>query len=137
MTNGFDARTSGFHDIALVVGRILIGVLFLVAAYNKFKGYDGTIAYFTRLGVPAPSVTAPLIELFEVAAAILLIVGYQTRIAALALGAFVVVAALFAHTNFADGNQLNHFLKNVAIAGGCLALFVSGPGAYSLDARRR
>jgi putative oxidoreductase len=47
-----------------------------------------------------------------------------------------VVAALIAHTNFADGNQLNHFLKNVAIAGGCLALFVSGAGAYSVDAKR-
>jgi len=136
MTNAFDARASGFHDIALVIGRILIGALFLIAAYNKFKGYDGTIAYFTRLGVPAPSVTAPLIELFEVVAALMLIVGYQTRLVALALGAFVVVAALFAHTNFADGNQLNHFLKNMAVAGGCLALFTSGAGTYSLDARR-
>jgi len=49
---------------------------------------------------------------------------------------FVVIAALLAHTNVADGNQLNHLLKNLAIAGGCLALFVSGPGAYSVDARR-
>jgi putative oxidoreductase len=136
MTNGFDAKASGLQDIALVVGRILIAALFIIAAYNKFKGYDGTIAYFTRLGVPAASVMAPLIELLEVVAAIMLIVGYQTRLVAIALGVFVVVAALFAHTNFGDGNQLNHFLKNMAVAGGCLALFASGAGAYSLDARR-
>jgi putative oxidoreductase len=136
MTNAFDAKVAGFHDIALVVGRILIAILFIIAAYNKFKGYDGTIAYFTRLGVPMASTMAPVIELFEVIAAVLLIVGYQTRVAALALGLFVVVAALYAHTNFADGNQLNHFLKNAAIAGGCLALFASGAGAYSVDARR-
>ena len=42
----------------------------------------------------------------------------------------------FAHVNFADTDQLNHLLKNLAIAGGCLALFVSGPGAHSVDARR-
>ena len=136
MTNAFDTKAAGFHDIALVVGRILIGVLFIIAAYNKFKGYDGTIAYFTRLGVPAASVMAPLIELFEVVAAVMLIVGYQTRLVALALALFVVVAALFAHTNFGDGNQLNHFLKNVAITGGCLTLFASGAGGYSVDARR-
>ena len=136
MTNSFDAKVSGCHDIALVIGRILVGVLFIIAAYNKFKGYDGTIAYFTRLGVPAASVAAPLIELFEVVAALMLIVGYQTRCVALALGVFVVAAGLFAHTNFGDGNQLNHFLKNVAIAGGCLAFFASGAGRYSVDARR-
>ena len=67
---------------------------------------------------------------------VLIIVGFKTRLAALALAIFVVIAALLAHTNFADQNQLNHFLKNVAIAGGCLAFFVSGAGLYSVDARR-
>ena len=136
MTNAFDTKAAGFQDIALVAGRILLGALFIIAAYNKFKGYDGTIAYFTRLGVPAASVTAPLVELFEVVAAVMLIVGYQTRLVALTIVVFVLVAALFAHTNFADGNQLNHFLKNVAIAGGCLSLFASGAGGFSVDARR-
>ena len=136
MTNAFDAKAASFHDIALVVGRVLVGLLFIVAAYNKFKGYDGTIAYFTRLGMPVASVMAPLVTLFELAAGVMLIVCYQTRIVALLLGAFVVAAAFMAHTNFGDGNQLNHFLKNLAIAGGCLALFVSGPGVHSVDARR-
>jgi putative oxidoreductase len=124
------------QNLALVVGRILLGALLIVAAYNKFKGYDGSIAYFGRLGLPSPSVLLPLVLLFEVACGVLLIVGYQTRLVALAVGAFVVAAAFSAHTNFADGNQMNHFLKNLAIAGGCLALFVSGAGAWSVDGRR-
>ena len=136
MTNAFDAKTSSYRDAALLVGRILLAVLFLIAAYNKFKGYDGTVTYFTRLGVPMASMMAPVVELFEVVCALMLLVGYQTRLAAILLALFVVAAALFAHTNFGDGNQLNHFLKNLAIAGGCLALFSSGPGAYSLDAKR-
>ena len=136
MAPAYERKFSGFNDIALLVGRILIAVLFLVAAYLKFKGLGGTTGYFTKLGVPAPSVVAPLVAAFELAVGVLLLVGFHTRCAALATAAFVVIAALLAHTNVADGNQLNHLLKNLAIAGGCLALFVSGPGAYSVDQRR-
>ena len=136
MANTFDTKTSGVQDAALLVARILIASMFIIAAYNKFKGYDGTITYFTRLGIPAAGVIAPFVELCEVIGAVLLIVGYRTRCVVLALGAFVVVAGILAHTNFADGNQLNHFLKNLAIAGGCLALYCSGAGSYSVDARR-
>ena len=86
--------------------------------------------------MPAPGIIAPLTILFEAAAGILLIIGYQTRLVAIALAAFCVATALIAHTNIADGNQFNHLLKNLAIAGGALALFVSGAGAQSLDAKR-
>ncbi len=131
-----DRKLSAYNDVALLAGRILIAILFLMAAYAKFKGLGGTTGYFTKLGVPAPSVFAPLVATAELAMGVLMLVGYQTRCAALAVAAFVVVAALIAHTNFADGNQLNHFTKNLAIAGGALAFFVAGAGAYSVDARR-
>jgi len=130
-----EKRLSAFNDIALLIGRILIALLFLVAAYNKLKGIGGTTGYFTKLGIPAPSVAAPVVAAFELVAGIVLIAGFKTRFVALAIAVFVVIAALFAHTNFADGNQLNHFMKNLAIAGGCLALFVTGAGALSMDAK--
>ena len=130
-----EKRLSAFNDVALLIGRILIAVLFLVAAYNKLKGLGGSTAYFTKLGVPAPSIAAPAAAVFELVAGILLLAGFKTRFVALAIAVFVVIAALFAHTNFADGNQLNHFMKNLAIAGGCLALFVTGAGAFSMDAK--
>jgi putative oxidoreductase len=132
-----DRKLSGFNDIALLAARILIAALFLVAAYNKAKGIGGTTQYFTRLGVPAPEVMAWIVTAFETIVGVLLVIGYQTRCVALAVAVFVVIAALLAHTNLADGNQLNHFMKNFAIAGGCLALFVSGAGAFSADAKRR
>jgi putative oxidoreductase len=131
-----DKKLSGFNDIALLIGRILIAALFLIAAYNKARGMPGTAAYFTRLGVPAAAIMAWVVIAFETLAGLLVLVGFQTRCVALAIAIFTVIAALLAHTNFADGNQLNHFLKNLAIAGGCLALFVSGAGAFSIDARR-
>ena len=136
MALAVERKLSAYNDIAILVARIFVAVLFLIAAYNKLKGLGGSTAYFTKLGVPAPSLAAPIVAAFELAAGIMLLVGFKTRLVALALAIFVIIAALLAHTNFADGNQLNHFLKNLAIAGGCLALFVTGGGAYSMDARR-
>jgi putative oxidoreductase len=136
MATALDKQLSGYNDIALLVGRILLGALLLIAAYGKVRGYAGTTGYFGRLGLPAPGAMAALVAAFEAIAGVLLIIGWQTRLGALAVAAFCIVAALIAHTNFGDANQLNHFLKNFAVAGGALALFVAGPGAYSLDARK-
>lgn len=136
MDTTIDKRLAGYADFVLLLARILIGVLFLVAAYNKFKGLGGTTAYFTKLGVPEPPIMTYVVPTFEALVGLLMVVGYQVRLVAIAIAIFCVVAALIAHTNFADGNQLNHFLKNFAIAGGALALFVGGAGAYSIDARR-
>jgi putative oxidoreductase len=136
MSSAIDRKMSTFNDIALLVGRILIAGLFLIAAYNKLKGLGGTTGYFTKLGIPAPGIMAPLIAISELAMGLLVLVGFKTRFAALAIVAFVIIAAALAHTNLADGNQLNHFTKNLAIAGGALALFVAGAGAYSVDARK-
>lgn len=136
MASSIDKKLSAYNDIALLIGRILIAALFLVAAYNKFKGLGGSTAYMTKLGVPAPSIAAPLVAAFELAMGILILVGFKTRCVALAIAIFCVLTAFIAHMNLGDGNQLNHFLKNMAIAGGCLALMVTGAGAYSVDARR-
>jgi putative oxidoreductase len=135
MANAIDGQAAKFSDLALLVGRILIGLLFLVAAYNKIKGYGGATGYFGKLGIPAPQIMLPLTIVFEAAAGILLIIGYQTRLVALTIAAFCIVSALLAHMNFGDGNQLNHFLKNLAIAGGALVLFAGGAGRQSVDAR--
>src|SRR5258708_7668654 len=130
-----EKKLAAYNDVALLICRILIALLFLVAAYGKLKGLGGASGDFTKLGVPAPSVAAPVVAAFELATGILLLAGFKTRFVALAVAVFVIVAALFAHTNFADGNQLTHFMKNLAIAGGCLALFVTGAGAYAMDAK--
>ena len=75
-----------------------------------------------------------MVAAFELAAGILLLAGFKTRFVALAIAVFVIVAALFAHTNFADGNQLNHFLKNLAVAGGLLQLVAASRGGLGRSA---
>ena len=76
----------------------------------------------------------------EIVAALMLIFGWQTRLAAWALLAFVIVATLVGHRFWSGDpaqyvNQLNHFLKNLAIIGGLLLLAVHGPGRAALDRR--
>jgi len=75
----------------------------------------------------------PVAVFIELAGAILMIVGYRMRFTCLALAGFCVVTALLLHANFADRTQMFHFLKNVAIACGLLALYVTGPGRLSFD----
>jgi putative oxidoreductase len=65
----------------------------------------------------------------------LLLIGYKTRAAATILALICVATALLFHNNLADQNQMIHFMKNIAIAGGFLQLVAFGAGAVSLDAR--
>ncbi len=75
----------------------------------------------------------PVAVAVEIAGALLLIVGFKLRYTALGLASFSVVTALLFHANFIDHGQMFHFLKNFAIVGGLLALYVSGPGRLSFD----
>ena len=82
-----------------------------------------------------PGLLLPAVILAELGGGSCSLIGWQTRCAALALAIFCVVAALLFHTNFADRNQLLHFEKDLAIAGGLLAFFAFGPGRYAVDGR--
>lgn len=119
----------------LLAGRALLGVVFALAGWNKIGGYAGTQAYMDAMGVPGGLL--PLVIALELGAGLALIVGYQTRLAALALAGFTLVAAVLFHGNFADQMQSILFMKNLAMSGGLLAIAAVGAGAWSIDARRR
>jgi putative oxidoreductase len=116
----------------LLVARFLLGSLFLWSGIGQVQGYDETAIFLTRHGVIGGLL--PIAIFIELAGAVLVIAGYRTRWTCLVLAGFCVVTALLFHANFADRAQMFHFLKNAAIAGGLLALYVSGPGRLSLDA---
>ena len=83
-----------------------------------------------------PSALALPAALFELLGGIAILVGFQTRIVALALAGFCVVTAGLFHANFADQMQMVMFMKNLAMAGGFLTLYAHGAGAMSMDARK-
>jgi putative oxidoreductase len=124
----------------LLIGRVLLGLLFLVAGIRKIMFYSGSAAYFTKLGFPAPELMTVLAILIEVGGGALLILGWQTRRISWLLVLFVIIATAMAHRFWEFeaaqyGAQLNNFLKNVAIIGGLLYVIVLGAGRLSLDER--
>ncbi len=123
-------------DSIALAGRILLALLFLLSGVGKIAAPAATQGYIAAMGLPLPVVSYFASTIIEVVGSLLLIVGFQTRIVASAMSAFVLATALVFHRNFADQNQMIHFLKNIAIIGGLLQVAAFGAGKFSLDARR-
>ena len=114
-----------------VLGRIFLSTLFLIEGINKIFNYEGTIQYMESFGV-SEYLAIPTIIL-EILFPLLLIIGYQTKIAALVMMIFTIVVAIIFHTNFDDQMQFITFFKDIAIAGGFIIIFVNGAGKFSVD----
>ena len=124
-----------YADAAALVGRLFFSSMFLAFSYGKLTAFGGTSGYMASLGVPAPALFTLLAIIIEIGGGFLMLVGYQTRLVALGLAIYVLASAFIGHSQLGDPNQFMHFMKNLAIVGGSLALVASGAGAYSLDAR--
>jgi putative oxidoreductase len=123
-----------------LIGRVLLALVFLLSGIGKLRGFDGTMAYISSVGLPLAGVLAALALALEIVAGVALILGYRTRWAALALAAFTLVAAFLFHNFWSMPEQAQvmqqiMFLKNLAIAGGLLMVAAYGPGAWSIDRR--
>ena len=123
------------------VGRLLLAALFLPAGLGKLTGFAGTVGYIASVGMPLPTVAAALALSVEILGSLALVFGFGTRIAALVLAAFTLVASFYFHAYWnlpADKQMMQQlmFFKNVGVTGGLLALAAFGAGAWSLDARR-
>lgn len=124
-------------NASLLVARILLAAIFIMAGLGKFGDIAGTAGYIGSVGLPAGTLLAWGAAIFETVAGLAILAGFQTRLTSWALAAFCIVSGVIFHNNFADQTQMIMFLKNLAIAGGFLALSVSGAGAWSVDGRKR
>jgi len=116
-------------------GRLLIGVPFAMSGLSKLAAYGATTAMIGAVGLPVPPLAYAVAVAVELSGGLLLIAGFQTRIVAIALALFSLATALSFHSNFADQNQMIHFLKNVMMAGGLLQVVAFGAGSFSIDSR--
>lgn len=126
------------HSLVLLAGRALLSAVFLVAGVRKIMIWGPQVAYFTKLGFPMPEVMTVLAIAIELGAGLALLVGWRTRQAAWLLALFVLIAAFMAHRFWefdaaTQANQMNHFLKNLAIIGGLAFVATFGPGKAALD----
>ncbi len=116
-----------------LLGRILLGLIFVLSGVFKIPGWEGTLGYIAAKGVPFAPLFLIAAVIVEIGAGFALILGYQARIAAALLAVFSVVAALIFHSfwafaGFEQQAEMANFLKNLSIAGGMLFVVTFGPG---------
>ena len=118
-------------NVIEVLGRIFLSAIFLINGVGKMFSYEGTIQYMEDFNVPGNLIIPAII--IEILFPILLIIGYQTKIAAHVMMIFTIVVAIIFHTNFDDQMQFITFFKDIAIAGGFIIIVVNGADKFSLD----
>jgi putative oxidoreductase len=129
------------QSTTVLVGRILLGLIFVLSGFAKISGFDGTAGYIASKGLPLPQLVAALTIVVELGGGLALMAGLYTRQAVVALAAFSLLTAVVFHNFWAapQGEQMMqqiNFMKNLAIAGGMLVVAAFGPGRLSVDARR-
>ena len=117
------------------VGRLLIGLPFAMSGFSKLAAYGPTVAKISAVGLPVAPLAFAVAVAVELGGGLLLIAGFRARPIAIALALFSLVTAVWFHGNFADQNQMIHFLKNIMLAGGLLQIAAFGAGAISIDSR--
>lgn len=129
------------QDPLALAGRLLMALLFLPAGIDKVTGFAGTVGYISSVGLPMPQLGAVVALVVEIVGGLALIAGLGTRLAAIVLAAFTLVASFFFHPYWAvpaDQQMIPYllFYKNIAVVGGLLTIAAWGAGAWSVDARR-
>lgn len=120
-------------DAAALAGRILLAAIFVLSGITKLGAVEGTIGYIASTGLPFADGIFYAVVALEIVGGLMLVAGFKTRLVALALGAFSIAAAVIFHSDFGDQNQMIHFLKNLALAGGLLQVAAFGPGRLALS----
>ena len=123
---------ANFFDL---IGRIMISAIFLFSGINKIFNYDGTVGWMEGFGIPGILLIPAII--IEILFPLMIIVGYQTRIAAAGLLLFSLLTAFIFHFDFSNQMQIIAFLKNVGLAGGMLFLVVHGAKDFSLEKKKK
>jgi len=123
-------------NLQLLIGRVLLSIIFIMAGISKLGAVAGTAGYMASMGIPLPSISVWLVIALEIFGGIAILLGFFTRYAAWALAAFCVVSGYLGHFQPEDQMQMTMFMKNLAMAGGYMALAAAGAGAFSIDARR-
>jgi putative oxidoreductase len=119
------------------IGRLMIGLPFAMSGLSKLGAYGATTGMISAVGLPFPPLAFAVAVATELGGGLLLIAGYRARTVAAVLALFSLATAISFHSNFADQNEMIHFLKNVMMAGGLLQIAAFGAGALSIDNRRK
>jgi putative oxidoreductase len=135
MDRVLEARRTPAENFILLASRLLMAWIFLHEGVFLVLNFDAASVGMAKAGVPAFALVATIV--LQLGAGIAIAVGWHARLGAVALGLFCVATAVLFHTNFANRNELLHFEKDLAIAGGMFVLMLRGSGRWSIDAMRQ
>lgn len=124
-----------------LAARILFVILFLPAGIGKLAGFEGTVGYFTSIGIPAAALAVVATIIIEILGSVAILIGFKTRLAAAVLALFTLAATFIGHAYWAVPAeqmfvQKLMFFKNLAVVGGLLLLAIQGAGKWSVDGRK-
>lgn len=127
----------GSDGLALI-GRVLLGLIFVISGWGKLTGFAGTAGYIASKGLPMPELLAAVSVAIELGGGLALLAGFKARWAALVIAVFTVVITPIFHNFWAAAaaeamEQEINFMKNVSIVGGMLMIMAFGPGKFSID----
>ena len=119
----------------LLVARLLPLVIFFTAGTNKILHTAVMQEYMVKHNAHVPTSLIYLAIVVQIIPPVLIVLGYQTRYAALILSGFCVIAPVLFHNDFGQPLEMEHFFLDFVNAGGFVFMFANGPGALSLDRR--
>lgn len=129
------------HHFVLLIARILFSSIFLFSGFGKIVGFQTTLGYMTASGLTwHPEILQVIAIILEFGGALLVLIGWHTRVGAAALFVFTLLTTVLIHHFWtyppeAVQIQMIMFMKNLAIMGGALYIFAFGAGAFSFDRR--
>jgi putative oxidoreductase len=129
-------RAASIRSTLELLSRLLLSLIFLLAAAHKISAPVATIALIEGRGLPAPTACYVMTVAIEVLGGLALLIGWQARLASVGLAVFTLLAGSLFHYHWSDPNDFNHFLKNLAIIGGLMQIALNGPGGLSLASRK-
>ena len=124
-------QNSMLENAVLLAGRLLLAWIFVHEGAFLAMNFAAASAGMAKMGVPAAALV-PTIAL-QLVAGLAIALGWHARLGAAALGLFCVATAILFHTNFSSRNELLHFEKDFAIAGGMFVLMLRDAGGLSVD----
>jgi len=132
------------QQFAPLLGRTLLALIFIFAGYHKIIGFEGTAGYMASQGLPIPQILLVAAIVIELIGGLMILLGWQARLAAAAIFLFLIPTTLVFHAFWtvspsdamALQNQMNHFMKNLAIMGGMLYIVAYGSAPFSLQKSR-
>ena len=118
-----------------LIGRVFISALFLISAFNKIFNLEGSMSWMEGFGLPGFLIYPAIV--IEIILPVLVIVGFQARIAAGILASFCLATAFIFHFDFSNQMQLVSFFKNIGLAGGFLFIVANGTKDWSVDREKK